>query len=88
MANKTKHPDRDPAAEYGWRDGPANFVDVFIVEVPDDITDKDDRNRIAFAKAEELSELYCLPCQWEIEADDGSRAMVKRTRAYKVLQTA
>jgi len=87
MAKFLQHPDRDPAAAYGWKAEGGNFVDVFRVEVPADAADTtEDRARIAFAEAEDVSQWFFLPCVWEALSDveiGGDIVLVKRTRAAR-----
>ena len=55
--------------------------DYYTVEVPADVTDDtDERNNLIFMQAESQSKIFALPCTWEILADDGNTAKVRRTR--------
>ena len=55
--------------------------DYYTVEVPSDVTDDiEERNNLIFMQAEDQAKLYVIPCTWEILADDGNTAKVRRTR--------
>ena len=51
----------------------------FIVNIPADIDDPQERIRIAFLEAENQSNVYALPCLWEIISDDGETVKVHHT---------
>jgi hypothetical protein len=54
--------------------------DYFDVDVPDDVGDADERHRVAFLMAEEMSQIYAIPCVWYIVSDDGNTVRVGRKR--------
>ena len=56
--------------------------EYYSVNVPSDCTDDaQERATIAFAQAEQMTRLYCVPCEWTILKDDGETVLVRRVRA-------
>ena len=51
-------------------------IERYIVDVPEEIGDKEQRMNVAFLMAEEEATTYYMPCNWYIEKIDGDSITV------------
>lgn len=54
--------------------------DYYNVNVPEDITDRGDREFIAITTARENARIYATPCDWRVMSDNGVTVRVRRRR--------
>lgn len=54
--------------------------DVYIVQIPNDVGTPEERANIAINQAREESEVYAVPCTWEVETVGEDDVVVVRYR--------
>ena len=52
--------------------------EYYHVEIPEEIDDPEERARLAFIQAEEMTRIWRMPCTWAIISDDGYNVKVCR----------